>query len=212
MRDDDDFDGDELDSDQPSGRLLHSGINPHPERAEYAVPFGEPALQDGDIEFELPGSESVAESRLTRRRALALGLGAGFLSASGLFWGLSSHGFGAVRKAEVPSSNPVDPNDEREVAAMLRLAHKFVSGPFERLIDNHATFIWIVDQYGGDDPGLMVGLAKLTKFALLDRGERGASIAKHVVRAYGLEVPPDALREHFLDLEDLLREWQARKR
>ncbi len=63
MRDEDDHDRDESGPDRPAGRLLYSGFNPHAPRADYAVPFGEPALQGGDAEFELPEPGSRGSNR-----------------------------------------------------------------------------------------------------------------------------------------------------
>lgn len=189
---------DDLDSDT-SGKVFQSGIRPDAKRAPYALPADTPALQDGELEFERFGA--VPRALTTRRSFLVLGLGAGFAAAAGVLGSSATNATIHPAEERVPS--------DAESRTLRRIARKFARGSMQALVDNHATFIWIAEQHGEGDGELEATLGRLAEFALLYRGEQGGGIAKRLVRAYEFKPVPSALRDHFQELGQLVRERKS---
>ncbi|MCB9872276.1 MAG: hypothetical protein H6837_20645 [Planctomycetes bacterium] len=198
MRDDED------DDPVPEGKVLHAGFHPEAERAWYALPPGVSALEGCPPDFEEDDVPSRNPAVFSRRVLFGLGVAAGLvLGATGSWW---------IAQERRVVSQPPRIGSGDDIDAILRLAHRFVEGPFEQLIDNHATFLWIVDQHGRSDPPLVDGVVRLAKFAPIHRGATGLRIARRIVQTFDdVRVPP-SLEPALPILRELLRRVPREKR
>ena len=198
MRDDDD-----LDPDEPKGRVFYSGINPDADRAGYALPVGEPALQDRGVEFE---REAVESNVPNRRLVLCLGVGIGLAATAGVFHTLGF--FDRVRARDITPT--ADPRRSRRVEWLIRAARKAAGDSLDDLVASYGTFIMVLEEYAPDDRALWGGVERLARYAMVDRGEKGVRIARRLLPTFEQLNPPAGMAHLVLELEDLIWRWERR--
>ncbi|MCB9872265.1 MAG: hypothetical protein H6837_20590 [Planctomycetes bacterium] len=188
------------DDDEPpqAGKMFYSGINPDAERAEYALPLGEPALQDGEPEYPAPKL-----SALVTRRWVLTGIG-GAVAAAGTYFALSP---GARRTDDAPVPQQ---KVSRHTAWLVRGAQGAAQGDIDQLVGSYGTFIMVVEDYAPEDHILWDGIERLGMFALSDSSSRGARIGRRLLQMFAQVSPPRKLAWLPLRLREMIAALEKR--
>ena len=204
MHDDDDPPEESL------GKILDSGIGSCVDRADYALPLGEPALQDGDAEAEF------APRQWTRRSVILFGLGGGVVCGAGLIGVVeyprrnSNHPASSV--AQPSQGRTVDASLSPDVLVLIEGARQLAGAPIEDLLRAYPTFVWIVERHGAADESLWGGIERLGTYALVDKSEKGFRIAKRLVAAFKIGRPPVSAKSRLPLLQELVWDWESKRR
>lgn len=186
MRDDDDLDPD----DEPKGRIFYSGINPDADRASYALPPGNPALQDGEPECEYETVTSPVEPQpMTEqpvRRDFApvfVSVASGFAMATvfcvGFVFGwLPDRGPGSIQ----PVLNAVPEGGDARTN-LGEWAHKLALGSVVDLIEYRLPFLAVVAmQSESADSNLWHGVRRLAAVALVAGPKERQAMTRDLLR------------------------------
>jgi hypothetical protein len=189
---------DEDDPEQKAGRLYYFGVHSSADRAEYALPLGEPALQGGDPEFEL------GQAPNSRRRFLAIGIGLVGMGAAYAAGGVFSDGESTEAMEGRNRSNKSDPKpvDSEAVRKFVDSARAVAYGPIGDLVHSRDTFIMVFESHGENDRKLWHGIERLADYAMRDRSKVGFDIADRLLMAFKINSPPLRLRHLRFELEE----------
>lgn len=203
MRDDDDKDAD-VESGSRLGKLIYTDFDSAPERADYSLPLGEPALQGCGPEFGV-ACDSGRREAMSRRQVLLLGVLGGLTCGGGLVWGLTTQPAqaGARGAVEPPVPNQLTP----QIQMMLDGARVLAGKPIDDLVRVHVMYLWLVQHHGRDDATLWKGVQRLSQWALLDRKGRGVAMARRLIAVMESSSSPPALDSTRFELERLV--WES---
>ena len=191
------------------GKLIYTEFDSAPERAEYALPLGEPALQGCGSEFDSQSS-SRAHPLMSRRRVLLLGLIGGFSVGSALVWGFGRSG-SPVRFGHSPE--PMNPGvPDAPTQFMMDGARVVARKPIDDLVRVHAMYLWLVAHHGARDAALWDGVQRLAQWSLLDREHRGVELARRLIPVLKIASSPGSMAAMRIELEALVWEWDQGRR
>jgi hypothetical protein len=209
MRDDDDHDDDP----KELGRIYYSGINPDADRADYALPRGEPALHDGDVEFELeaPPTQESSDSvspRKPRRKIAAMFLHAGlslavsvvFCTGFALGWSPGTNSPAREPLHATTTAGPVNLN-------LSVWANKLAVGPIANLIEYQKPFLATVEMQTQVGNGtLWRGVERLSRVAVVESPSERPAMIRRILRVIERPTAPEELDECVRDLHVALAE------
>ncbi|MCA8956862.1 MAG: hypothetical protein KDC87_12365 [Planctomycetes bacterium] len=213
------------DDEEATGKLFYSGINPDADRAEYALPRGVPALQDGEPEVE-PEDDGCADERPcsadqqlvstppTRGAAQRTWSRRWLLGAGAIGGGLVLVGAGVAAWVGRDGARRVVPSNPfpEDAGWLVRGARTAALGDLRDLVGTYGTYLMVVELYGKGDDLLWQGVDRLGRYALLDGGQRGAEIAKQMLATFQHAPPPRHLQSLALELQAFLDRRARRER
>jgi hypothetical protein len=204
MHDDDGFDDEEQ-----KGKIFYSGINPDADRADYALPRGEPALHDGEAEFDLKdpsmptqsdSSDPTPRSPLSRTTTILLHAGVS-LAASILFCSGFVLGWSPGSSPESPTSLDATTIGETVDQTLFGWATKLAGRPVTDLIKYQKPFLAVVEmQAQPENIRLWRGVERLARVSIVESPANRPEMIRSILRVLELPGSPKKLATCVRDL------------
>ena len=147
----------------------------------------------------------VAQHSLLRQFLISLVLG--FACTGGIWMGIV-----VFSESDAVASERWSPSvGEGEQGILIEGSRVLASDSIDRLVRAHTTYIMIVREHGESVPELWMGIERLARYALLDRNERGVTVARRLLATLGSHPRFLELGTFKETLEEMIATWEKGK-